>query len=415
MSLRKRCGRNLPRLLRSGEPNPLYCGKSPRCEHHWHYDFRVNGRRYRASTETADKHKARDIEATERTRILEGRHGIRRQPDIAFNEFAKTFLRDHADINKRSAERDRWAIKVLNRSFGSTLLHEITAHRIEQFKRDRLAGKWSAFRQKTAPKPVRPASVNRELDTLKSILSKAVAWGKLRENPARAIKRLKVDNRRTRILTADEQQRLLAACRTNKLRAIVSLALLTGARIGELLSLRWEDTADGLLTFLKTKTGKPRTLPISPTIRAILDALPRHTLWVFPSTRTGKPYQSIRKTFERIVDRAEITTGDVTLHTLRHTALSRMIAAGFDDYTVMEISGHSTTRMLARYTHPTARRKVAALESIDADLVTNWSQPRDDDAATDPELAELLRKVGGRQGDRTPDLCIANAALSQLS
>ena len=65
-----------------------------------------------------------------------------------------------------------------------------------------------------------------------------------------------------------------------------------------------------------------------------------------------------------------------------------MIAAGFDDYTVMEISGHSTTRMLARYTHPTERRKVAAPDS---------------------DIAELLRKVGGRQGDRTPDLCIANA------
>jgi hypothetical protein len=51
---------------------------SPRCEHYWHDDFRVNGRRYRNTTDTADKHKARDIEAKERSRILEGRHGIRR-------------------------------------------------------------------------------------------------------------------------------------------------------------------------------------------------------------------------------------------------------------------------------------------------------------------------------------------------
>ena len=61
---------------------------------------------------------------------------------------------------------------------------------------------------------------------------------------------------------------------------------------------------------------------------------------------------------------------------------------------------------------------MGALESIDADLVTNWSQPHDDDAkdvVNDSELAELLRNIGGRQGDRTPDLCIANAALSQLS
>jgi len=107
MSLRKRCGRDAHQTLGAGEVNPLYCETSPRCDHYWHYDFRVNGRRYRASTETADKHKARDIEAKERTRILEGRHGIRRQPDITFREFAKTYLRDHAELHKRSVERDR--------------------------------------------------------------------------------------------------------------------------------------------------------------------------------------------------------------------------------------------------------------------------------------------------------------------
>jgi integrase len=52
--------------------------------------------------------------------------------------------------------------------------------------------------------------------------------------------------------------------------------------------------------------------------------------------------------------RAGITTGDVTLHTLRHTALSRMIASGYDDYTVMEISGRSSTRMLGAI-HPSHR------------------------------------------------------------
>jgi hypothetical protein len=47
----------------------------------------------------------------------------------------------------------------------------------------------------------------------------------------------------------------------------------------------------------------------------------------------------------------------------------RMIAAGFHDYTVMELSGHSSTRMLGRYTHPTAARKQRALETFGADLL----------------------------------------------
>ena len=58
--------------------------------------------------------------------------------------------------------------------------------------------------------------------------------------------------------------------------------------------------------------------------------------------------------------------------TFRHTALSRMIEAGYDDYTVAAISGHSSTRMPARYTHPTEARKEEALESFS--VVTNWSQ-----------------------------------------
>ncbi len=60
---RKRCSASAPETLSDGSPNPLYCLTTPRRDHFWHYDFRVNGRRYQASTETADKHQARDIEA----------------------------------------------------------------------------------------------------------------------------------------------------------------------------------------------------------------------------------------------------------------------------------------------------------------------------------------------------------------
>ena len=89
--------------------------------------------------------------------------------------------------------------------------------------------------------------------------------------------------------------------------------------------------------------------------------------WVFTNARTqtaATRSTAWRTSFKRAVERAGITTGDVTLHTLRHTALSRMIASGIDDYTVMAISGHSSTRMLERYTHPTEARKIDALESL---------------------------------------------------
>ena len=419
MSLRKRCSRTESPTLKDGTPNPMHCPPSPRCDHHWHYDFQINGRRYRNTTDTGDKHKARDIESRERSRILEGKHGIRRQPDITFRTFADIYLRDHADLHKKSADRDREILKTLNRAFGSLILHEITAHRIEQYKRDRLAGKWRAHGQKRAAKPLKPGTVNRELDTLKSILSKAVEWGKLIQSPARGIKRLKVDNHRTRILTPDEQRRLLEAA-PRKLRAIVALALITGARVGELLALRWEHVDADALTFLETKNGKPRRLPLSPAARAVLGefkAVPGRP-YVFTNNRTGDRYSvnGMLHVFRRALDRAGIRTGDVTLHTLRHTAISRMVAKGYDDYTVMAVSGHSSTRMLARYTHPTEERKADAIGSVELSRgVTTASQSPDAADNELSELKELLRKSGGRQEARTPDLRVANAALSQLS
>jgi integrase-like protein len=121
--------------------------------------------------------------------------------------------------------------------------------------------------------------------------------------------------------------------------------------------------------------------------------------------------------FWRAVRRARITTGDVTVHTLRHTALSRMIEHGLDDHTVMSIFGHSSTRMLERYTHPIMERRLAALETFDA-VATNWPQKSIDDLVQIKKPSEddsFLRNSGGRQEARTPDLRVANAALSQLS
>ena len=84
----------------------MHCMSSPRCEHHWFYDFRVNRRRYRQTTETPNKRLAKSSEAKERARVLEGRHGIRQQPDITFKAFAEIYIRDHAELHKRSVERE---------------------------------------------------------------------------------------------------------------------------------------------------------------------------------------------------------------------------------------------------------------------------------------------------------------------
>lgn len=198
-------------------------------------------------------------------------------------------------------------------------------------------------RAEASGQALKPATVNRELDTLRAVLSWAVKERKLIESPLVGVDRLHVDNRRIRVLTPAEQLALLGACqRRPKFAALLELLLITGARVGEFLALQWTEDHRDELHFLKTKNGQVRRVQVTTRMRELLDGLPRRGSYVFMNARTGKPYQTIRKVFERALERAGITTGDVTPHTLRHTAITRIVAAGVDDYTVMETVGHLT-------------------------------------------------------------------------
>jgi integrase len=222
--------------------------------------------------------------------------------------------------------------------------------------------------------------------------------------------------------TRSRQQRaLLSACQRHvKLAVLVELLLITGARVGEFLALLWRDIAPTEIRFLNTKNGRTRRVEITPRIRALLDSLPKRHAHVFANNRTRELYRNIRKVFGRALLRARIRTGDVTPHTLRHTAITRLLSSGVDDFTVMELVGHLTRRMLERYTHPATARKQATLETFDAVLADGAavaehavSTRQVVNGGVSDDLPSDLLKVGalfgGRGEDRTRDLGIANA------
>ena len=95
---------------------------------------------------------------------------------------------------------------------------------------------------------------------------------------------------------------------------------------------------------------------------------------------------------------------DITFSTFAKTYLTDDAELHKRSVDSLEISGHSSTRMLGRYTHPTAERKIGALESFGS-MGRKWAERED----------RGWKKAGGRQEARTPDLRVANAALSQLS
>ena len=205
-------------------------------------------------------------------------------------------------------ERDRYVLKVLNRAFGSLILHEITAHRIEQFKRERLAGKWQGHGHTSAPKPIKPGTVNREMDTLRSVFSQALEWGQIREHPMREVKRLKSTTAARGFSRRPSNWRCWRPAQKTCLGSFGWRS--SAAPDWRVLALTWDDVLTTELMFLETKNGRSRRLPRSPAIDAVLKACPRGSRWVFTNPQTHKPYtvNGVAHVFKRAVLRAGITT-----------------------------------------------------------------------------------------------------------
>ena len=138
----------------------------------------------------------------------------------------------------------------------------------------------------------------------------------------------------------------------------------------EALTLRWRsvDLKNSRLTIESAyaKNHESRTIPLSAKAREALVAHRErsgHNDPVFVAKR-GTPLKAIRSVFERVRDKAGVRK-EVTLHTMRHTFASRLVMAGVDLRTVMELGGWSSMRMLERYAHVSPSHLVNAVNHLD--------------------------------------------------
>jgi integrase len=187
-------------------------------------------------------------------------------------------------------------------------------------------------------------------------------------NPCRGIRRLKEDDGRVRFLDASERARLFDACRASKyprLYALALMAMLTGARKGELLALRWRDLdlAKGLAGLGKTKNGDRRTLVLLPqVIEALRPFQGDAERFVFGSV--GSRFQSpasVDSAWRDAVDRAQVK--NFRFHDLRHCCASYMAQDGAPLNVIAEVLGHRKLDMARRYAHLTTQTKAQAMRS----------------------------------------------------
>ena len=231
---------------------------------------------------------------------------------------------------------------------------------------------------------LKPDSVREYMDILSAVLTVGVnelAW--LPEHPmhGRKVRKPPASRGRVRFLSPDEQERLLQACRASHkpgLYPLVFLALTTGARRGELLSLRWQavDLARGWLRLEQTKNKEPRAVPV-PTVALELLRQWRQeaaeTADVFPRTsRTPWPYEYA---WQKALLKAGLA-GSFRFHDLRHTAASHLAMSGASLIEIAEILGHKTLAMVRRYSHFTQAHTQGVVERM-AQQFVHGHQPQE--------------------------------------
>lgn len=204
----------------------------------------------------------------------------------------------------------------------------------------------------------RPRTHNIYRNVLSQVLAHAALMG-LREghNPVDNVRGLSTPGRR-RIVTDDEIEAIKAAAVQTRQHAgglalvkMIDLALITGQRIGDLISMRWQDvTADGLM-IEQSKTGARMCIAWTPALRQAVDACADGTERIghLLKTRTGGPYTyaGMRSAWDRACRAAGVT--DLHIHDLRGRAGVDVLKAGGLE-SARALLGHQTQRMTAHYT-----------------------------------------------------------------
>src|SRR5438309_9763624 len=257
---------------------------------------------------------------------------------MPFNEFAQMYLERAVSLMK-SIRTERNRVKRWVKDVGMRPIGRITRAEIESWRREKMSR-------------CKPATIIRDLSRLRHMLNIAVEWELLEESPMQGMKFLRENNARTRYLSLEECQRLIASCIAPHIRAMVSVALHSGMRLGEILNVCWHDLdfESSFILVRDSKNGETRHVPMDTILFALFRAYPRRpgTDLVF-SSRCGGRIVDVRTGFQNACKRAELT--DLHFHDLRHTFASQFVMAGGDLYILKEILGHKSLAMTTRYSH----------------------------------------------------------------
>ena len=279
-----------------------------------------------------------------------------------------------------------WAAKL-----GDRTLSDITADHVRQALDEFARGeamRWDGVEAGGKPKftsrgtPRRPATVNRMRAALSALFRFAIDEGLLKRNPVEGVRGRTENNKRLRYLSDNERTALLQVCKGShwdRLHLLVLMALMTGARQGELLNLCWEDLDFTARTaYLETtKNGERRVITLPhPVIKALM-AFRQAKGLIFPGEKyPHKPY-NFRKHWNKALEVAQIE--NFRFHDLRHSAASYLAMGGASLVEIADVLGHKNLETTRRYAHLSTAHKQQLTDRLLGGLTTDaggasWTQ-----------------------------------------
>ncbi len=380
----------------------------------YHYNFQLNGRRYKASTKKGSRQAAEAVERTMRLRLENGwddvnkkeaREAARRTVAEAAAEFLVEYKAKH-----RAPTFAVYALGHVTRLVGTRMISEITISGIRRYQTDRLG-------ESAAPK-----TINDEVQLLVRLCGDQGDLMRQKMKRQKSLK-LKLPQSCGKAFTAEEKTRMIEQARLHMTRSpnifpALVVALNAGLRDKESRELRWEqiDLVDKKTLVVgksKTDAGAGRIIPLN---GALLDALSAHAAWyrrrfkeirpewyvfAFGQPRPSDPtrHATTFKTVWRTIRADAKVVG--RWHDNRHTLVTELAESGAGDEVIMSIAGHVSRQMLSRYSHVRNEAKRKALEEI-------YTRQRAAEAATLKKQDPLAQAQldGGTRAIVTPAVAV---------
>lgn len=318
----------------------------------WAYFYR-DGVRHQFSTGTSSRRQAEKIEAKLKEEVNSQRFQISEaDPQMRFDELAARFMASGA-----VRPHHLYHLKFLLPYFAGIPILRITKPMADEYRRHRLS--------RNPARPIKDATVNRDLSALRHILYWAVDERLIAANPLARMRMARERRTRRQILSVAEEALLLGAAKDH-LHAMALMALDTGMRRGEITRQTWEDVDFSqrvlYVTHSKTPEGESREIPLTERLHAYLAARRKGDGLVIDFR--GRPVRIVKRSWNTALRNAGIR--HIRFHDLRHTFNTRLMEAGVLQEIRMALMGHSPgARVHALYTHielPAKREAIRKLE-----------------------------------------------------